>query len=140
MDPRAEKKIKVAIVDDDEDIRAVYSRKFTEEGFEVTTASNGAAGIRLLETNKPDVLLLDINMPLTSGSQVLELVKNDQVLAQLPLVVFTNMSPEEIQERFQSFPRNYHVLYKAEASPKQAVEFVRDVLLKGNPMSDASGV
>jgi DNA-binding NtrC family response regulator len=63
-------KIKILIVDDDAEMRSTLQRLLSR--YSVTTASEGAAAVRLAETERPRLALLDINMPGMSGLQVLE--------------------------------------------------------------------
>ncbi len=57
----------VLIVDDDPDIRHILQEVFRDQGFLVTTASNGEVAIRALSTVDPDVIVLDIHMPIMDG-------------------------------------------------------------------------
>jgi DNA-binding response OmpR family regulator len=57
----------IAIVEDDQAIAQMYRIKFEAEGFSVQTAENGKIGLQLLETMKPDIVLLDIMMPEMNG-------------------------------------------------------------------------
>ena len=62
----------IAIVEDDQAIAQMYRIKFEAEGYSVQTADNGKAGLLLIETMKPDIVLLDIMMPEMNGDAVLE--------------------------------------------------------------------
>jgi len=57
----------VLIVDDDPDIREILKEVFRDQGFLVLTAANGGAAIRVLRTARPDVIVLDIHMPIMDG-------------------------------------------------------------------------
>ena len=57
----------VLIVDDDPDIRDILEEVFHDQGFSVLTASNGEVAIRALLTARPDVIVLDIHMPIMDG-------------------------------------------------------------------------
>lgn len=60
------------LVDDDDAFRAVMSGELDRRGFEVTTADSGQVALRALETSQPDVILLDLQLPDTSGLEVLK--------------------------------------------------------------------
>jgi CheY-like chemotaxis protein len=60
---------RVLVVDDDENIREFVSLALLGEGHEVDVASNGAAALNVVETHSPDVILLDMRMPVMDGWQ-----------------------------------------------------------------------
>jgi len=72
---REEKKHRLLIVDDEGDLRNLLSRVLTSEGYEITTASNGAEAIAILQKEAFDVALLDILMPEENGMTVLKHIK-----------------------------------------------------------------
>ncbi|TAN41905.1 MAG: sigma-54-dependent Fis family transcriptional regulator [Nitrospirae bacterium] len=65
----------ILIADDNENLRRVISLELTEEGYAVAAASDGIAAYELLEKNDFDVLLLDLNMPLLGGMEILKKIK-----------------------------------------------------------------
>jgi DNA-binding NtrC family response regulator len=81
----------ILIIDDDETIRYFLKRDLEAEGFQVTTAENGAAGLRALEREATDLVLLDIRLPDLGGIQVL-----DRIRAQWPdqIVVMLTGEPD----------------------------------------------
>jgi len=62
---------KILLIDDEEDIREVLTIALQDAGYNVKTAADGAAGIRLFETFSPQVVITDIRMPGVSGIEVL---------------------------------------------------------------------
>jgi signal transduction histidine kinase len=66
---------KIVLIDDEEDIREVMSLALTDKGFEVLTAAEGQAGIRLCRQAAPQIVITDIRMPGMDGIQVLEILK-----------------------------------------------------------------
>ena len=86
----------VLIVEDDHDIRTSLADFLTLEGFEVTTASDGAAALaRLRRGEPPDVVLLDFMMPVMDGWQFRLEQKRDPLLAQVPVIALSaNGSPQ----------------------------------------------
>jgi len=67
MEPRA----KILIVEDDESQRFLYSEELREEGFDPILAKNGKEAIQILKTLKPDLIVLDIVMPVMDGMEAL---------------------------------------------------------------------
>ncbi|MDB4971147.1 MAG: response regulator [Myxococcales bacterium] len=78
----------VLVVDDDEDIRESVSYALADEGYDVVTAKDGREAITILRsTPRPCVVLLDLMMPVMTGWQVVEWVRADRTLSDLPVVV-----------------------------------------------------
>ena len=63
---------KIAIVEDDQAISQMYRIKFEAEGYNVETAENGKLGLEMIETIKPDIVLLDLMMPEMNGDEMLK--------------------------------------------------------------------
>jgi len=88
-------KQKILIVDDDVAIVRVLKGEFEEEGFEVLTAYNGQIGIDKALSDFPDLILLDIVMPVIDGLEVLRILRKDKRGADIPVVVLTNYDEME---------------------------------------------
>jgi len=81
---------KVLIVEDDKDFRFILQINFGKEGFSVVTAENGEQGLSLVEKEKPDLIILDILMPIMDGIEMAKQVKQKGI--NIPIVFLTNMS------------------------------------------------
>jgi hypothetical protein len=85
----AERARHVLLVDDDEDILAIMVPFLEDEGFQVTTAMSGREAIDHVESDKPDVVILDLMMPVVSGWDVWDHMQQSPQLCRIPVVVFT---------------------------------------------------
>ena len=85
----------VMIVDDSLTVRRVTSKLLTREGFEVLTARDGVDALALLETEVPDVILLDIEMPRMDGFEFTKNIKANERTAQIPIVMITSRTAEK---------------------------------------------
>jgi CheY-like chemotaxis protein len=95
MDYRAS----VLVVDDDEAIREVVAEVLRDEGYRVTCAENGEQALReLRQGDPPDLMLLDLMMPVLSGWEVLEELEADERLAALPIVIVSAMAGPATKE------------------------------------------
>ena len=84
----------VLIVDDHEDTRTIYARVLRSRGFAADTAPDGAAALAAMGARRPDVVLLDYNMPGMSGIDVLERMRATADLRDVPVVLFTGANAD----------------------------------------------
>lgn len=95
MPPRG----RVLIVDDEPDVLLLCRVNLEFEGYEVDEASNGAEALARVRERQPDAILLDVMMPEMDGWQVLETLKADPELADIPVVMLTAKVQESDQMR-----------------------------------------
>src|SRR6187200_2826393 len=88
----------VLIVEDDPWIRGIAAELLQDEGFSIVGATDGAAGMQLVERLHPAVILLDIALPRVSGSEFLERLRGHSSLWQTPVIVITGRA-ESLTER-----------------------------------------
>jgi CheY-like chemotaxis protein len=79
----------VLVVDDDRDIRDALQEILTGEGYTALAAANGAEALQLLKRFRPQVILLDLNMPVMDGGDFRLVQRLDPLLRQIPIVVLT---------------------------------------------------
>jgi len=85
----------VMIVDDSLTVRRITSRLLTREGFDVVSAKDGVDALELLQTEAPDVILLDIEMPRMDGFEFTKKIKADAKHARIPIVMITSRTAEK---------------------------------------------
>jgi CheY-like chemotaxis protein len=85
----------VLIVDDEESLVNVLSRKFTEEGITTYTAFNGREALEVALDKRPDIILLDIMMPEMDGFDVMRKLQQDEWGKDVPIILLTNSSSIE---------------------------------------------
>ena len=90
---------KVLVIDDEPDILKVISFRLKKAGYEVLTASNGKIALDLISVNKPDLILLDLRMPVMGGEEVCAQLKNDALLKEIPIILLTASSGGGIAEK-----------------------------------------
>jgi len=81
---------KILIVEDEESTLNVFSDSFTSAGFTVLAAKDGQAGLGLALKERPDIILLDINMPVMDGLTMLEQLRQDSWGGQVQVMLLTN--------------------------------------------------
>jgi two-component system alkaline phosphatase synthesis response regulator PhoP len=87
MEPKMHKK-KILIVDDEPDILKLTSLRLRKLGYDVLTAVNGQEGLESIRGEKPDLVLLDLILPIVSGADVCRKTKNDEKLEHIPIILF----------------------------------------------------
>ncbi|NHB57623.1 response regulator [Acinetobacter sp. 194] len=92
----------IMIVDDSVTVRKVTSRLLERQGFDVVTAKDGVDAIEQLHTVRPDLMLLDIEMPRMDGFEVTSLIRHDEVHQALPIIMITSRTGEKHRERAMS--------------------------------------
>jgi len=78
------------IVEDEQPLLTLMSNEFIKENFEVITARNGADGVQVALKNHPDLIVLDITMPVMDGLSMLKTLRQDQWGNNVPVMVLTN--------------------------------------------------
>ena len=82
---------KVLLVEDDEPVRAMYTTALRMEGFQVREAADGVTALRILESFEPDVVILDLKLPMASGFDVLRDLRETHV--RLPVIAVSGHEP-----------------------------------------------
>ena len=80
---------KILMVDDDPQLRALVSRFLSAKGYEVVTAENGTEGIDAAKANHPDLVLMDLNMPVMDGFRATQALKQDAETQGLPVLILS---------------------------------------------------
>lgn len=86
---------KVLIAEDDQDLADAYQKKLTLAGFEVKIASDGQEALDTLNTFTPDIILLDMIMPVKDGFSTLEDLKRNEKWKDIPVIVASNLGQKE---------------------------------------------
>ncbi|MBF0440510.1 MAG: response regulator [Oligoflexales bacterium] len=89
------KKQVILVVDDDEIMRNAMKRILEAEGYNVLLAEDGMELSKVLETNKLDLILLDVNLPWVNGYELCEILKKDINFKKVPLILVSNQKDAE---------------------------------------------
>lgn len=121
------KKTKVCIIDDGDDIREIYSVKFMTEDYDVVSAKDGEEGLRVVRAEKPDVILLDLQMPVKDGFAVLEELRDDAELKRIPVLILSNVDDEQTFRKAGKFDTRFYLI-KSLVTPQKVVDTVREAI------------
>jgi len=99
MDELQQKPKKILLVEDDENLAAVYVARFQAEGFDVRRVPNGEEALAAALEFRPDIILLDVMMPKVSGFDVLDILRNTPETANMRVVMLSALSQESDKKR-----------------------------------------
>ncbi len=80
---------KILVVEDDEMNRDMLSRRLERRGYEVSIAVDGVEGVARAQTERPDVILMDMSLPVLDGWEATRRLKSDPATAELPIIALT---------------------------------------------------
>jgi len=89
----------ILIIEDDKFLRELISQKLKKEGFSISEAIDGEKGLQKVKTEKPGLILLDLILPGIDGFEVLTEVKKDPALAEIPVIILSNLGQKDDIER-----------------------------------------
>jgi DNA-binding response OmpR family regulator len=119
---------RVLCIEDEHFISELYTRALTKGGYEVETIADGAKALAAAETNKYDIILLDLMIPTMSGIEILRILRDP---ARVPpvrakIIVITNLEQrEDVRADIEKQADGYIV--KAEITPHELVDFLNTV-------------
>jgi len=131
-DPNATKlNINVLLVEDDSFLRDISSRKLTKEGFTVFEAIDGEQAVQGASQVKPDIILLDIILPVYDGFQILEKIRSnpDSSINKIPIIMLSNLGQDNDIKRALDMGANDY-LVKAHFTTEEIVGKIKSHLGK----------
>lgn len=104
-------KKKILVVDDSDTVRNSIE-KLLEDDYSITLASSGVAAIKGIALDKPDLILLDYEMPVCDGKQTLEMIRHENDMADIPVIFLTGKSDKESVSKVMSLKPSGYLLKK----------------------------
>ena len=120
-------KTKIAVIEDEPNICEMYRMKLASHGYNVKTALDGKEGLALAEDFLPDLILLDLKMPVMSGDEMLEQLRETDWGSHIRVMVLTNISRDEAPKSLQFLHIDRYIV-KAHHTPSQVVDLVKETL------------
>lgn len=118
---------KIAVIEDEPSICEMYRLKLHSAGYNVKTAFNGQEGLDLLKDFKPELILLDLKMPVMSGEEMLAKLRETDWGADIRVIILTNISRDEAPKNLQFLGIDRYIV-KAHYTPAQVLEVVEQIL------------
>lgn len=117
--------MKVLLIDDSKVMRVACEGALGRAGHQVISAVDGDQGLKLVRDAKPDLVLLDMMLPKMSGLDLLQAIKQDPAVAQIPVIVFTSLSQKNEAKLVKAGAAAY--LEKTEMLANNAIGLLRAI-------------
>ena len=122
-------KIKIVLVEDDQFLSKILILRLVEEGFDVVLADNGQDAAGVIKKENPNIVLLDLLLPKKNGFEVLEEIKLDAKINQIPVIILSNLGQQtDINKGLKLGAIDY--LVKANFGIKDIVSKIKEHLAK----------
>ena len=117
----------ILIVEDDKFLRELIAQKLRKEDFDIFEAVDGEEGIKKIKEEKPDLVLLDLILPGIDGFEVLARMRDDPILASIPVIILSNLGQKDDVERGMKMGA-VDYLIKAHFTPGEIIEKIKTAL------------
>ena len=117
---------RILVVDDQEDLRGVLRDLLTGSGYTVIEAADGEAGVAKAKSDNPDLILMDIQMPVIDGYEATRLIKVDPNLKPIPIVAVSSFAMKGDEEKARAAGCDHYVTKPY--SPMQLLRLIRGFL------------
>lgn len=118
---------KILIAEDEIMYGKVLKNKLEKEGFQVTYVQDGEQALKALRESSPDLLLLDLIMPVKNGMQTLQEIKKDEKLKNTKVIVLSNLGQEEDIKKIMDLGANDY-LVKADVQFTEAIAKIKSYI------------
>jgi len=120
-------KKKILVVEDEVSLLQALNLKLEKAGFEVLSAKNGQEGLTTALKEQPDLILLDIVMPVMDGMTMLKKLREDPQAGDVPIIILTNLTDsEKVSEALAN--QSFDYLVKSDWSLEDVVKRIREKL------------
>lgn len=113
---------RILVVEDQEDNRRIIRDLLMSVGYELIEAADGEAGVRLAESERPDLILMDIQLPGISGLAASKTIKEDDVLRSIPIIAVTAFAMKGDEDKIRDAGCDAYI-----AKPISAPSFLKTV-------------
>jgi DNA-binding response OmpR family regulator len=120
--------MKILIVEDEEVLAKVLEEKLAKSGDDVVIAADGETAVTAAESFRPDIIVLDLLLPKRNGFEVLQILKADQTLKAIPVIVVSNLGEgSDIKRALALGATDYYV--KSEHPFNEIIEKIKNILI-----------
>lgn len=119
---------KILIVEDDQYLRDFYRELLQGEGYTMITAENGQLGLEAVQTQKPDLVLLDLMMPIMDGKTMLHQIRSIPEFQSLPVIILTNAGSVDNMRDTQFYDKANGFLIKSNTNPEEIIMSIKSLI------------
>src|SRR5262245_37133863 len=117
---------RILVVEDQEDNRQILRDLLTSAGFEVIEAENGEQALAVAAAERPELILMDIQLPVLDGYEATRRLKTDPLLRAIPIIVITSYALSGDEERAR--PAGCYDYVAKPYSPREVLDKVKKIL------------
>ena len=117
---------RILVVEDQEDLRGILRDLLSGTGYTVIEAADGEAGVAKAASERPDLVLMDIQMPLVDGYEATRRIKADPALKPIPIVAVSSYAMKRDEEKVRASGCDHYVTKPY--SPMQLLKIIRGVI------------
>lgn len=122
---------KILIVEDEAALLYALKAELTHNGFEILEAMDGEKGLKILEEQRPDIIILDLLLPGIDGFEVLRRIKSKDETKNIPVIILTNLGdPESIEKGKKLGADDY--LIKTDYSLEDVIKKLKNLIKKSS--------
>jgi two-component system cell cycle response regulator DivK len=117
---------RILVVEDQEDLRGILRDLLTGSGYDVAEAADGQAGVAMAQSERPDLILMDIQMPVVDGYEATRQIKTDLRLKATPIIAVSSFAMKGDEEKARAAGCDHYVTKPY--SPIQLLRIIRGFL------------
>jgi len=118
---------KILIIEDDKFLREIITQRVGAEGYDVIAATDGEEGVRMAKEEKPNLIVLDLILPVIDGFEVLRQIKATEDIKHIPVIILSNLGQKEDIDKGMKLGA-YDYMIKAHFTPSEIVKKIQEVL------------
>ena len=123
---------KLLLVEDDNNLREIYSARLSAEGYEIVTAADGEEALAVAVKERPDLIVLDVMMPKISGFGVLDILRSTPETRDAKIMMMTALSQDSDRERGKQLGVDKYIV-KSQVTLEDVVDNVAELLQQATP-------
>lgn len=117
----------ILIIEDDKFLQSLVAKKLIEAGFEVLVSSDSKEAMKVLENQKPDLIVLDIILPVMNGFEILSMLKKDDATKNIPVIILSNLGQKEEVEKAMALGA-VDFMIKVNFTPEEILRKIKSIV------------
>ncbi len=123
----AEEKKTILMIDNDSFLRSLYRERLEKEGYNFIEAKDGIEGINKIINENPNLVILDLLLPLKGGFDILEEMNENELILKIPVIILSNLKQKsDIEEGRRLKATDYFI--KSETSFSEIIKRIKEIL------------